>query len=285
MTDKCESKELAPWRCLLHEIIFEADTKAGKIFDVALIISIVLSVIAVILDSVDYYEVNYGRELRIVEWFFTILFTIEYILRLLSVRRPLSYASSFFGIVDFLSIVPTYLSFLVTGAKVFLVVRILRLLRLFRVLKMIRYVSEASILSIALKTSQPKIIVFLLTVFTIVVIAGALMHLIEGPASGFDNIPVSMYWVVVTLTTVGYGDIAPQTTFGRIIASFLMIVGYGIIAVPTGIVSVELVKATRASVTTRACDACGREGHEPDVPYCKFCGHKMEEFKAEEYFH
>jgi voltage-gated potassium channel len=265
----------APWRERLHEIIFESDTPAGKVFDVGLLILIVLSFVVISLDSVAALRAQYGETLRVIEWYFTIVFTIEYVLRLIAVRRPLRYARSFFGIVDLLSIIPTYLSIFVTGAQALQVVRVLRLLRLFRILELSHYLNEANVLITALRASRVKITVFLGTVLTITVIVGALMYVVEGPANGFDNIPRSMYWAIVTLTTVGYGDIAPQTVLGQLIASVLMILGYGIIAVPTGIVSVEIARAT-TSVNIEACPACGAQGHDLDARFCKYCGESLE---------
>jgi len=263
------------WRARLHEIIFEADTPAGKAFDVALLASIVLSVLAVMLDSIAPIRRAYGPELRGVEWFFTILFTVEYALRLICVRRPLAYARSFFGIVDLMAIVPTYLSVVVSGTQSLLVIRTLRLLRIFRVFKLARYVGEAQTLFDALRASRHKIAVFLWTVLSVIVIVGSLMYLIEGEEHGFTSIPRSMYWAVVTMTTVGYGDIAPQTVIGQILATLLMILGYGIIAVPTGIVTAEITYASRRTMTTRACSACAAEGHDSDAIFCKRCGARL----------
>ncbi len=259
----------------LHEIIFEADTAAGKAFDVALLVTILLSVIAVLLESVASIREEYGGVLRAAEWFFTILFTIEYVLRLFTVERPLRYARSFFGVVDLLAIAPTYLSLLVTGTQSLLVIRALRLLRVFRVFKLAHFMVEARHLRVALGASLRKITVFLGTVLTLVLIVGALMYLIEGPRHGFTSIPQSIYWAIVTMTTVGYGDIAPQTLLGKILASTVMITGYGIIAVPTGIVTVELAAAGRFRVSTQACRHCSAEGHDSDAVFCKFCGEKL----------
>lgn len=256
----------------LHEVIFEADTPGGKAFDVVLLILIVASVCAVILESVASVRESYGPLLRAFEWAVTILFTVEYLLRLYSVGRPLAYAFSFYGIVDLLAILPTYLSIVFTGAQTLLVVRALRLLRVFRVLKLAHFVGEASDLRAALHASARKIIVFLGTVMIIVVIVGALVYLIEGEASGFTSIPQGMYWAVVTLTTVGYGDIAPQTVAGKLLASLIMILGYGIIAVPTGIVSAEMSAVRREGVSTQACPNCSSEGHQADAEFCKDCG-------------
>lgn len=267
-----------PWQSRLHEIIYEADTPAGKFFDISLIVSIIASVIVVMYDSVASVHQHYGDLLLALEWGFTILFTVEYILRLLCVYRPLLYARSFFGIVDLLAIVPTFIGLLIPGSQYLITVRILRLLRIFRILKLASYLNEAQTLRKALRASSRKISVFLLAVFTLVVILGSIMYIIEGPEHGFNNIPVSVYWAVVTLTTVGYGDIAPMTTIGKLVASFIMIIGYGIIAVPTGIVTVELSQAQRRKkVSTQACPNCSAEGHDSDAQYCKACGHPLHE--------
>lgn len=257
----------------LHEVIFEADTRAGKAFDLALLLCILLSILAVILDSVAAIQEEYGRLLYLVEWIFTGLFTVEYLLRLGCVRRPGQYARSFFGIVDLLAILPTYLSLFVAGTHSLIVIRALRLLRVFRILKLAHFVGAQRYLHTALRASARKIIVFLGAVLSMVVIIGALMYLIEGPESGFTSIPQAMYWAIVTMTTVGYGDIAPQTLAGKLLASAVMILGYGIIAVPTGIVTVELSK--RGEVSTQACPSCGREGHDSDARYCKVCGARL----------
>lgn len=263
------------WRSRLHEVIFEADTPMGKAFDVALLWCIGVSVAAVILESVASVRAAWGRELWALEWIFTLLFTVEYALRLLAVQRPWQYARSFFGVVDLLAIAPTYLSVFVPGGHALLVVRVLRLLRVFRVLKLARYVGESETLLQALRASRTKIAVFLLTVCGVVVIVGSLMYLIEGEEHGFTSIPTAMYWAIVTMTTVGYGDIAPETVPGRMLASLLMILGYGIIAVPTGIVSVEIAEATRRAVSTQACPACGAEGHTTDAAFCNRCGARL----------
>ena len=267
--------KMSPTRERIHEIIFEADTPAGKAFDVALLVFIILSVVAVMLESTSTVAAQYGRELSAFEWLVTILFTIEYLLRLYSVRRPARYARSFFGIVDLLAILPTYLSLIIPGAQSLLVIRALRLLRVFRVLKLAQFVGEASELTAALRGSARKIIVFLGAVLTIVIIVGSMMYLIEGEANGFASIPTSIYWAIVTMTTVGYGDIAPQTPLGKILASALMILGYGIIAVPTGIVTVEIAGTLRHSTRTEACMECGGEDHASDAVFCKYCGSKL----------
>ena len=259
----------------IHEIIFEADTPAGKAFDVALLILIILSVVAVMLESTATVADRYGPWLRAFEWIVTVLFTIEYLLRLYCVRRPARYARSFFGLVDLLAILPTYVSVIIPGAQSLLVIRALRLLRVFRVLKLAHFVGEASELTAALRGSARKIIVFLGAVLTIVIIVGSMMYLIEGEANGFTSIPTSIYWAIVTMTTVGYGDIAPQTPLGKILASIIMIMGYGIIAVPTGIVSVELAGVVKKRITTQACPDCGAGGHALDAVHCKFCGAKL----------
>ncbi|MHC5064031.1 MAG: ion transporter [Planctomycetota bacterium] len=257
-----------------HEIIFEADTPAGKLFDVILLIAILLSVTAVILESVVSVRETYGTALAGIEWFFTGLFTVEYLLRLWVVRSRLGYVFSFFGIIDFLAVLPTYLALFIVGAQSFLVLRILRLLRIFRVLKLARFLAEANVLSEALRASRHKITVFVGGVLCAVVIMGALMYLIEGPASGFTSIPTAMYWAVVTMTTVGYGDVTPESPLGQVVSAMLMILGYGIIAVPTGIVSAELVKVT-PRVSTQVCKDCSREGHDPDASHCKWCGSEL----------
>lgn len=266
---------LRGWRATAHEIIFEADTPAGKTFDIALIATILISVVAVLLESVAPIRARWGPELRAIEWVITILFTVEYILRLLCVGRPVRYARSFFGIIDLLAILPTYISVIVPGAQALAVVRVLRILRVFRVLKLVQYVQEARVLKQALVNSGRKILVFLFVVFTIVIIVGALMYLVEGAEAGFTSIPISVYWAVVTLTTVGYGDIAPVTALGQFLSALLMIVGYGIIAVPTGIVTTELVRGQQEEFTTQACRECGLEGHDSDARFCKGCGARL----------
>lgn len=263
------------WRFKIHEIIFEADTKAGKLFDIILIITILLSVIIVMFDSVAIVNKEYGKTLYFLEWIFTILFTIEYVMRFITVGRPVKYALSFFGVVDLLAILPTYFSLLFPGSQYFLVIRVLRLLRVFRVLKLVQYVSEARSLGQALKASKRKIVVFVFTVLTLVVIFGSLMYVIEGEKNGFTSIPRSVYWAIVTLTTVGYGDISPSTPLGQAIAAIIMILGYGIIAVPTGIVTAEMTVAAGKTISTQACQECSAEGHDSDAEFCKYCGAKL----------
>ena len=260
------------WRQGLHEIIFEADTPAGKAFDVVLIASILTSVAAVMLESVAAIRAAHGRLLYGIEWFFTILFTVEYGLRLVSVDRPMRYAASFFGLVDLMAVVPTYASLLVPGSHYLLSIRILRLLRIFRVFKLSAYLGEAQMILQALRASRRKISVFLFAVGTVVVIIGSLMYVIEGEKNGFADIPTSIYWSIVTLTTVGYGDLSPQTPLGKALASIIMIIGYGIIAVPTGIVTAEMTYFSRKKISTQACPSCGAEGHEPQAVYCRLCG-------------
>ena len=266
---------LSPDKLKLHEIIFEADTKAGKLFDILLLIAILLSVVVVMLDSVNQMNREYGEILFYAEWFFTILFTIEYFLRIYSVGLPVKYIFSFYGIVDLISILPTYLSLIFAGSHFLITIRMLRMLRIFRVLKFAQYLGAANNLAIALRASKRKILVFLFTVMIIVIIVGSLMYVIEGAKNGFTNIPKSIYWAIVTITTVGYGDISPQTSLGQILASIIMIVGYGIIAVPTGIVTAEYSKARASKISTQACPNCGAEGHDPDAKYCKYCGTKL----------
>lgn len=274
-TVRSADRAMADWRLRLHEIIFEADTPGGKAFDVALLLAILISVTAVILESVAGVRARYGPLLRAVEWFFTVLFTIEYVLRLVCVGRPIRYAFSFFGVVDFLAIVPTYLSVLIAGAQSLIVIRALRLLRVFRVMKLVHFVGEAHMLGAALRASTRKIIVFLGTVLTLVIIIGALMYLIEGEEHGFTNIPESIYWAIVTMTTVGYGDIAPATVLGRLLASVVMLTGYAIIAIPTGIFTVEIASARRRAISTQVCPSCAGEGHDANATFCKFCGARL----------
>lgn len=259
----------------LHEIVFESDTPAGKAFDVGLLIAIFASVAVVMLESVPRVRAEYGRWLTIAEWSFTILFTIEYVLRLVAVTRPLLYARSFYGLADLLAILPSYISLLLPGAQSLLVVRVLRMLRVFRVLKLASFLGPAEVLMHAMRASRQKITVFLLVVLTVVVIVGTLMYLLEGGRNGFDSIPQSIYWAIVTITTVGFGDITPKTTAGQILASMLMVMGYAIIAVPTGIVSVELAAASRLRPDYRACPGCGAEDHDADAIYCKRCAHPL----------
>ncbi len=254
-----------------YAVIFGHDTRPGRIFDVVLIGVILASVLVVMLESVASVRAEYGSLLRGAEWFFTLLFTVEYATRLWCVGRPLTYAKSPLGVIDLLAVLPTYVSVLFPGSQVLTVVRILRVLRVFRILKLAHYVGEARVLVRALKASQYKITIFVLAVVTITVIVGSLMYLIEGPDNGFTSIPRGVYWGIVTLTTVGFGDIIPQTAWGQALASVVMIMGYGIIAVPTGIVTAELVYSAR-SEGGPVCPGCGRLGHDPDAQHCKWCG-------------
>ena len=241
----------------LHEIIFEADTKKGKLFDIILLIAIIISVLGVILSSVESIDKKIGHLLTYIEWIFTLLFTIEYLLRIYS-------------------IIPTYLVFLYPPIHVLVDIRAIRLIRIFRIFKLSRYLRGANVMQIALKSSRPKIVVFLLSVILIVIILGTLMYIVEGQKNGFENIPKSIYWSVVTLTTVGYGNVVPVTTFGKFLASIIMILGYGIIAVPTGIVSAAIAKSAN-KVTTQSCRSCSKEGHDLNAKHCKFCGFKLNE--------
>ncbi|MBN2011596.1 ion transporter [candidate division KSB1 bacterium] len=269
------NKPLSPWQHRLHEIIFEADTASGKLFDVVLIASILLSVAIVMLDSVKSVQRLHGQFLYRGEWLFTILFSIEYVLRLVSVRRPIKYAASFFGVIDLLAVVPTYVSLLIPGTHYLLVIRILRILRIFRVFKLAQYMKEANRLTQALRASRRKITVFLFVVLTLVILFGSIMYVIEGEPNGFTSIPRSIYWAVVTLTTVGYGDISPNTNLGQAVAALIMIMGYSIIAVPTGIITVEMSRVANRDITTQACRMCNAEGHDSDAKFCKYCGGKL----------
>jgi len=264
------------WRTKTYDVIFLADTPGGKTFDVLLIAAIVVSVVVVMLDSVGPVSATYGTWFRVAEWVFTVLFSIEYVLRLLTVRRATSYALSFFGIVDLLAILPSYLSLLVPGGQALIVIRILRVLRVFRVLKLAQYVGEALTLGAAIRASRYKITVFLFAVLTIVVVVGSMMFLIEGPESGFTSIPKGVYWAIVTLTTVGYGDISPHTPIGQFLASLVMIMGYGIIAVPTGIVTAELTYRAHRITSSLRCTSCGSQDHGADARYCRKCGSMLE---------
>lgn len=267
------------WRLRLYRVIFESETPAGRAFDVALIVAILSSVAAVMAESVDAVNQRHGAALQVLEWLFTALFTAEYALRLACVRHPLLYARSFFGVVDLLSILPAYVSLLWPGAHYFLDVRVLRLLRIFRIFKLVAYVGEYRALALALAASRRKILVFLSIVLMVVLVMGTLMYVVEGPANGYTSIPVAVYWAIVTMTTVGYGDIAPKTDLGRVVASMMMLLGWGILAVPTGIVSAEMTAlrfgGNRAA--SHHCPACGRESHEPDATYCSHCGAGLRE--------
>lgn len=262
------------WRSRLHEIIFEAETVGGKTFDVLLIWTIIISVVVVILESVKSIRADYGELLWRMEWGLTALFTIEYVLRLISVRKPWRYAFSFFGVIDFLAIIPTYASLFMPGLQYLLAIRILRLLRIFRIFKLTEYVSEARVITSALKASAKKISVFLLTVLALVTIIGSIIYVIEGEENGFNDIPTSIYWAIVTMTTVGYGDLSPKTAIGKAFASLVMIMGYGIIAVPTGIVTVELSRSVKA-ISTQICPECHSQDHDADAIFCKYCATRL----------
>jgi voltage-gated potassium channel len=268
--------KLSGFRLKLHETIFEADTLAGKLFDVTLLAFIVASVLTIILESVQSLKQNFSAWFTVLEWFFTIVFTIEYLARLWTVLNKRKYIFSFFGIIDLLSILPSYIAFYFSGMHSLMVIRSIRLLRIFRILKLPRYVGEGQNLVRALKASQHKIIVFMLTVLTSVIISGTIMYMIEGAENGFTSIPRSIYWAIVTMTTVGYGDIAPRTELGQVVASFIMILGYGIIAVPTGIVSAEMIQIKSSEkISGQVCPHCSREGHDIDAKFCKFCGSNL----------
>jgi voltage-gated potassium channel len=258
------------WKSRLNRIIFGTDTVEGRLFDIVLMIFISVSVIVVFADSITGINRSYGNILFIAEWFFTITFTVEYFLRIISLKKPVKYIVSFYGIIDLLSILPTYLSLMISGGQLLIVIRILRLLRIFRVLKLGRYLGASSYLMVAIRNSRHKIAVFLWFVMIIVVIMGSVMYLVEGPENGFTNIPDSIYWAIVTLTTVGYGDISPQTGLGKAIASVIMIIGYGVIAIPTGIFTAELARSGKSIGKT--CKKCQNQQNDSDALYCKKCG-------------
>ena len=272
--------DTSSWRNKLHEIIYEADTPSGKLFDVALLIVIVLSIILVMLESVDPLNQQYYWQFYTAEWIITIVFTIEYILRIISIKKPFKYIFSFYGIVDLLSTIPTYIAFIAGGHNLLFAIRALRLLRVFRILKITRYIGESNKLIKALKDSKAKILVFLFTVLIVCVIMGTVMYLVEGPENGYTSIPIGIYWCIVTLTTVGFGDIHPVTPMGQFIASLIMITGYGIIAVPTGIVSAEYTKNMRNKpipTNTQVCPHCNETRHLDGAEYCHNCGKVLNE--------
>ena len=274
---KSTDKEINEAREKIHEIIFEADTPAGKWFDIILLVCIVGSVLAVMLESVPSIDARYHLVFEVFEWGFTIFFTIEYILRLYAVYRPMKYALSFFGIIDLLSILPSYLSIFLPHSESLMVIRALRLLRIFRIFKLAGFVSESFVIIRALKASQKKIFVFLFFIILMTIIMGSIMYLVEGPESGFDSIPRGIYWAIVTLTTVGYGDISPQTNFGQFLAAIVMILGYAVIAVPTGIVTAEFANENQKPIqtNTQTCRYCASEGHDDDAKFCKNCGEEL----------
>ena len=276
------------WRTGLNTVIFGADTRTGQVFDWALLLLIAASVVVVLLDSVGGIRATWGEELRALEWLLTVVFTLEYVVRLLVVKRPLGYATSFFGVVDLVSVLPTWLSLVMEGSEVLAVIRVLRMLRVFRLMQLSQFAHESEALASALVASASRITVFLGSVLTIVVIMGSVMYLVEGQASGFDSIPRGIYWAIVTMTTVGYGDIAPRTALGQAIAAAVMILGYAIIAVPTGIVSAEIATGSwreeaedpgdlrGADPTDRAsCRRCDAAGHAEDASFCRVCGEAL----------
>jgi len=268
------------WKSKLHEIIYEADTPIGKRFDIVLFILIITSVILVMLESVKEIDAKYHNILLNLEWVITIFFTIEYIARVISIKKPFKYIFSFYGIIDFISTIPLYVSYIVAGSQVLLAVRALRLLRIFRILKLVQFLGEASQLIKALKASRAKIAVFMYAVLILSIIMGTVMYWVESDESGFTSIPRSIYWAIVTLTTVGYGDIAPQTSLGQLIATMVMILGYGIIAVPTGIVTSEFTKQGESPednvhLNTQSCPTCASEGHRDDASHCFNCGSEL----------
>ncbi|OVE73384.1 ion transporter [bacterium B17] len=264
------------WRVKARKIIFDADTPAGKAYDIILILTILLSVLVVMLDSVESFKVFHGTSLYVFEWIFTFLFTIDYVVRLVCVSDRIKYATSFFGVVDLLSVVPTYLCIFDPRSRFLVTIRFLRVLRVFRVLKLAAYLDEVQVLTSALRASMRKIAVFVLAVLSLVVVLGSLMYVIEGAEHGFTSIPRSIYWAIVTLTTVGYGDISPMTALGQTLAATIMILGYSIIAVPTGVVSVEISRAVKKREKQALCKNCGIAGHDEDASYCKHCGSKVE---------
>ena len=266
------------WKQRLHEIIYEADTKGGKLFDVILLIAIIASILLVMLESIESFDAKYHSFLDISEWIITLLFSLEYILRLISIKKPFKYIFSFYGIIDLLSTIPKYLSFIFVGSHHLAALRALRLLRVFRILKLTRYVGASNTLLVALRSSRAKIAVFLFFVVIVCIILGTIMYMIEGEENGFTSIPRSVYWAIVTLTTVGFGDIAPQTPLGQFIASIIMILGYGIIAIPTGIVSSEISKNTnKIDSNTQSCPSCLKDTHKDNAKFCDHCGSILNE--------
>ena len=264
------------WKERLHEIIFETNTREGKLFDIVLLIAIFLSTMVVMLDSIAELHEQYGRLFLSLEWGFTILFSIEYVLRLICIQSPWRYIRSFTGIIDLLAILPTYFSVFFAGSQSLMVLRVLRLFRVFRIFKLGHFLAEIRFLGSALHSSFKKITIFLVTVLMLVVILGAIMYLVENGENGFHSIPESIYWAIVTITTVGYGDIAPVTPMGKFAASLIMLLGYGIIAVPTGIITTEMaLKLKNKKESHEACPSCGKEGHDADARHCKYCGEKL----------
>jgi voltage-gated potassium channel len=272
MKEPFDNKPGSGWRRKLYTVIFDADTFAGKFFDVLLIIAISLSVLVVMMDSMATFRAEHGKLLRFAEWFFTILFSIEYLIRVICVRSPRRYIFSFYGIIDILAVLPTYLSLVLPGTQYLLTIRVLRILRIFRVLKLVKYLDEANYLTKALAASRRKISVFLFAVIMIAIFAGSLIYVVEGQENGFTSIPTSIYWAIVTLSTVGFGDIAPVTALGKFIAALIMVLGYGIIAVPTGIVSYEMARLNKDQII---CPNCEFPDHDQDAVHCKKCGAKL----------
>lgn len=271
-------KDRNPTKERFHEIIFEADTPLGKVFDISLLVIILASILVVMLESVDSFSARFAHIFFVLEWIFTIFFTLEYFLRIYSVYRPWKYITSFFGIIDLLAIIPTYLSLFIVGTHYLLVIRSLRLLRVFRIFKLAKFLREGNTIIRALKASQTKITVFMFFILLMVVIFGSVMYVVEGSQNeSFDSIPRSVYWAIVTLTTVGYGDISPSTNLGQFLAAVVMIMGYAVIAVPTGIVSAEIIRGEEADeqLNTQACRYCGKEGHDDDALFCKYCGEEL----------
>ena len=280
-----EIKPNKGWRNKVHEVIYEADTPMGKWFDILLFILIIISVLLVMLESVKWIDATYHDTLFVLEWVITIFFTIEYIARIITIKKPWKYIFSFYGIIDFLSTIPLYLSYILAGSQALLAIRAFRLIRIFRILKLVQFLGEASQLKKALNNSKAKITVFLFAVLILSVMLGTVMYMIEGEEAGFTSIPTSIYWTIVTLTTVGYGDIAPITPQGQLIATIIMLLGYGIIAVPTGIVTAEMGKTSKdiknidgehfVHINTQACTTCAKEGHRDDAKHCYNCGSEL----------
>ncbi|WP_299902200.1 ion transporter [uncultured Aquimarina sp.] len=275
MKDTSKNKN---WKHQLHEVIYEADTRAGKTFDLIILIIILASIVLVMLESVSYINDKYASLFNILEWIITIVFTIEYFLRIITINKPRKYIFSFYGVIDLLSTIPKYLSILFVGTHALVALRALRLLRVFRILKLARFIGESNNLVKALKASRAKISVFLFAVLIVAIILGTVMYLVEGPEHGFNSIPRSVYWCIVTLTTVGYGDISPETPLGQFIASIVMVLGYGIIAVPTGIVSAEYtqqIKKNPINLNTQHCSNCLESNHLDNAKFCHKCGHTL----------
>jgi voltage-gated potassium channel len=264
------------WRARLHEIIFESTTAEGRLFDILLLAAILLSTLVVMLDSVASLHQQYGTVFLYIEWTFTVLFSIEYLLRLICIQQPWKYMRSFTGIIDLLAIIPTYLSIFIAGSQSLMVLRALRLLRVFRIFKLVHFLSEMRFLGMALRSSLKKITVFLVVVFILVIILGAVMYLVEKGENGFYSIPECIYWAIVTITSVGYGDNVPVTLVGKMVASIIMLLGYGIIAVPTGIIASDMAqKLKNNKMGHETCPSCGKEGHDADARHCKFCGSRL----------